>query len=60
MAAKTVKAKLNHTAVIRRDGKEVTLKPGDQDVTEAELKILTEAGVVGSTEPEPEPEKAAE
>lgn len=60
-AAKLVKAVLKNTAVLKRDGKEVTLKPGEQQVSEAELKLLTEAGVVKAPEAEEvEEEKAAE
>lgn len=49
-AAKTVKAKLKNAAVIKRGDDVVTLQAGEQEVSAAELKILTEAGVVASEE----------
>ena len=49
-AAKLVKAKLKNAAVIKRGDDIVTLQAGEQEVSAAELKILTEAGVVAGEE----------
>lgn len=49
-AAKLVKAKLKNAAVIKRGDDIVTLQAGEQEVSAAELKILTEAGVVAVEE----------
>lgn len=56
-AAKTTKVTLKQTAVILREKEQVTLKPGDHEVSAAELKVLKDAGLVAEPEAAEEAEE---
>lgn len=49
-AAKTTKVTLKQSVVILRDEAQVTLKPGEHEVSAAELKVLKEAGLLAEPE----------
>ncbi|UNY40591.1 structural protein [Pararheinheimera phage vB_PsoM_KLER1-1] len=50
--AKSTKVTLKQTVVILRNKQQVTLSPGDHELSSSEFKILVEAGLIGQSEVE--------